>query len=77
MHLDPNLVINRLGGTSEAARICEVSAPAVSEWRKHGIPKSRLQFLRLARPDVFTDENLSVIVKQTTTCLFESSLETT
>ena len=50
---DPNTVIDRLGGTSETARLCEVKPPSVSEWRKTGIPKARLKFLKLARPEVF------------------------
>lgn len=52
---NPNLIIDRLGGTSETARICEVKPPSVSEWRKAGIPKAQLKFLKLARPDVFEE----------------------
>jgi hypothetical protein len=51
--LDPNEVIDALGGTSQTARLCEVSDPAVAQWRTDGIPKSRLMFLRLAAPEVF------------------------
>lgn len=50
---DPNMIIDRLGGTSETARLCEVKPPSVSEWRKTGIPKAQLKFLKLARPEVF------------------------
>lgn len=50
---DPNTIIDRLGGTSETARLCEVKPPSVSEWRKTGIPKAQLKFLKLARPEVF------------------------
>lgn len=46
-------VIDALGGTGEVARLCEVSDAAVSQWRHDGIPKARLQYLRLARPGVF------------------------
>lgn len=49
----PDEIIDALGGTSEVARLCEVQPPSVSEWRKLGIPKARLAFLRLARPAVF------------------------
>jgi hypothetical protein len=48
-----NTIIDRLGGTSETARLCEVKPPSVSEWRKNGIPRAQLKFLRLKRPDVF------------------------
>ena len=51
---DPNTVIDKLGGTSETARLCDVSPASVSEWRKNGIPHARLMFLKLARPDVFS-----------------------
>lgn len=53
---DPNTIIDRLGGTSETARLCEVKPPSVSEWRKTGIPKAQLKFLKLARPEVFEAE---------------------
>ncbi|WGG48944.1 hypothetical protein [Rugamonas sp. DEMB1] len=49
----PDEIIDSLGGTSEVARLCEIQPPSVSEWRKNGIPKTQLKFLRLARPDVF------------------------
>lgn len=49
-----NIVIDRLDGTSAAARLCDVQPPSVSEWRKTGIPKAQLKFLKLARPEVFT-----------------------
>lgn len=45
--------IDRLGGTSAVANLCDVKPPSVSEWRKEGIPKARLMFLRLARPEAF------------------------
>lgn len=48
-----NTVITRLGGTSAVAKICEIKPPSVHEWRVNGIPKARLQFLRVAYPHVF------------------------
>lgn len=53
--LDPNTIIDRLGGTSETARLCEVQPPSVSEWRTNGIPKARLMYLRSIRPEVFQE----------------------
>lgn len=50
---DPSKIIDELGGTAKVADLCEVSMAAVSQWRMDGIPKPRLMFLRLARPDVF------------------------
>ncbi|WP_412021517.1 hypothetical protein [Burkholderia cepacia] len=59
--IDPNVVIDRLGGTSAVARICEIKPPSVHEWRTKGIPKPRLQFLRLAYPEAFAvDGQLAV-----------------
>lgn len=51
--MDANKIIDALGGTNEVARVCEVTAQAVSQWRDDGIPKARLMFLRLKRPDIF------------------------
>lgn len=48
-------LIDRLGGTNKAAEFFEVSAPSISEWRKKGLPKARLMYLRAVRPDVFGD----------------------
>lgn len=48
-----NTVIDRLGGTTAVARICECKPPSVHQWRIDGIPKPRLQFLRLAYPHAF------------------------
>lgn len=48
-----NTIVDRLGGTTAAAAFFEIKLPSVSNWRTNGIPKYRLQYLRLARPDVF------------------------
>ncbi|SIT27961.1 Cro/CI family transcriptional regulator [Achromobacter sp. MFA1 R4] len=52
-HITDAQIIDALGGTSEVARLCEVTPGAVSQWKTEGIPKPRLMFLRLARPKVF------------------------
>lgn len=46
-------IIDRLGGTTQVARLCRVQPPSVSEWRTKGIPPARRQFLELLRPDAF------------------------
>lgn len=51
-------VIDRMGGTSEVARICDVTTGAVSQWRKSGIPRARLMFLRLVKPEAFKESGL-------------------
>lgn len=49
-------IIDALGGTSAVARLCEVEPPSVSDWRKNGIPKARLMFLKAIHPEVFRVE---------------------
>lgn len=51
--MDPNKIIDALGGTAAVAKLCKVKPPSVSEWRTNGIPDARLQFLEVIRPDVF------------------------
>lgn len=46
-------IIAALGGTTATARLFEIAPASVSEWRYAGIPKARMQFLRLLRPDLF------------------------
>lgn len=50
---DATEIIQRLGGPTKTATLCEVTPQAVVQWRQNGIPKQQLKFLRLARPDVF------------------------
>lgn len=51
--MNPSEIIEALGGTFRVAELCEVRPPSVSDWKKHGIPRARLMFLRVARPEVF------------------------
>lgn len=51
--MDANNIIDGFGGTCAVSSICEVTTGAVSQWRVTGIPKSRLMYLRLLRPDIF------------------------
>ena len=57
--MDANKIIDELGGTNEVARLCEVTAQAVSQWRTEGIPPARLMYLKVVRPDVFHDASTS------------------
>ena len=52
-------IIDKLGGTAEVARICEVKQGSVSEWRTAGIPRARLMYLKVIRPDVFAAKSAS------------------
>lgn len=57
MQIDPNKIIDGLGGTCAVARLCECKTPSVSSWRKTGIPKARLLFFKAIRPDLFAVED--------------------
>lgn len=39
-------VIDALGGTNAVSRMTDVSTAAVAMWRKRGMPKARVVFLR-------------------------------
>jgi hypothetical protein len=52
-HDTTSSAIDKLGGTAEVARLCEVSPQAVSKWRREGIPRARLLYLRAIRPGAF------------------------
>ena len=52
--MDANTIIDKLGGTSKTAELCEVTVGAVSQWRTaNAIPRARLMYLRAVRPEVF------------------------
>lgn len=54
--MDHKELIDNLGGTSKVAEICGITTGAVSQWRTNGIPSYRLDFFRLLRPELFSDE---------------------
>ncbi|AHB77575.1 MULTISPECIES: hypothetical protein [Pandoraea] len=45
-------VIELFGGTTKTAEFFDIEPPSVSEWKKTGIPKARLQTLQHAKPDL-------------------------
>lgn len=56
-------IIDALGGTTEVARLCGVSMPAVSQWRSQGMSRAFALFLRERfknLPIMKTDEVLSL-----------------
>lgn len=62
--MDANLIIDKLGGTQAVATMCDVKPPSVSEWRRLGIPKSRLMYLRLLHPEVFDREEERPLIEE-------------
>ena len=53
--MDANKIIDDFGGTGAVAELFDVTTGAVSQWRLSGIPKARLMYLKLLRPDLFSD----------------------
>ena len=53
--MSPEKIIDRIGGTSRVAEMCEVTKSAVSQWRRNGIPLGHMKFLRVVRPDAFDE----------------------
>lgn len=54
--MDPNTIIENLGGTVKTAELCGLTKGAVSQWRKSGIPRGWLKFIEVARPDAIPVE---------------------
>ena len=42
-------IIEALGDTAEVARMFDVRMPSVSDWKKHGIPRARMMYLKVAQ----------------------------
>lgn len=59
--MNSSQIIEKLGGPTEVAKLCECSPQAVSQWfgidpetkEERQIPHARLMYLRVIRPDVF------------------------
>lgn len=49
-------LIDKLGGPTVVAKLLEVTPQAVSQWRDKGIPRARMMYLRLVRPDLFQSD---------------------
>jgi DNA-binding transcriptional regulator YdaS (Cro superfamily) len=45
MKLTDEQIITLLGGVTKVANMCEVSLPAVSQWKSSGIPKDKMMYL--------------------------------
>lgn len=54
---DPNYIIDALGGTKAVAVLFRIKPPSVSGWRKKGIPGARMDYIRLAYPNLFDASN--------------------
>jgi len=54
--LSDSQIIDAMGGSAAVARLCRVKSPAVSYWRREGIPDYRRQYLATLRPDLFPEQ---------------------
>ncbi|WEE76642.1 helix-turn-helix domain-containing protein [Comamonas testosteroni] len=48
MNTSATKVIDALGGTFAVARIFDIKPPSVSDWKKDGIPRARVMYLKAA-----------------------------
>ena len=51
-------IIEALGDTAEVARLFDVRMPSVSDWKKHGIPRARMMYLKVAQPQALDGVDL-------------------
>jgi len=68
-NIEANRLIDALGGTGVVAGLCEVTTGAVSQWRTEGIPKARLMYLRVIRPDIFAAQRAAQKKKARAQCI--------
>lgn len=50
-----NYIIDELGGTRKVARLFDIAEASVSGWRKSGVPKSRMMYIKLAYPQLLSN----------------------
>lgn len=51
MNAPATQIIEALGGTAAVSRVFGLSMPSVSDWKKAGIPKTRMMYLEAVYPD--------------------------
>ncbi|WP_455016702.1 Cro/CI family transcriptional regulator [Kingella oralis] len=56
--------IQVFGGVSEVAKVCGITRSAVSQWKRNGIPKAQMNFLKTKFPRKFI-EYQAIIEKET------------
>ncbi|HFC8542693.1 TPA: Cro/CI family transcriptional regulator [Neisseria weaveri] len=48
--MDISKFINLIGGVTKVAELCGITKGAVSQWKKNGIPKAQMNFLKTKFP---------------------------
>ena len=54
MNTEATKIIEALGDTAEVARLFDIKMPSVSGWKELGIPRARMMYLKVAKPEVLT-----------------------
>jgi hypothetical protein len=62
--MDDGQIIDSLGGNGAVAKLCEVTPQAVWQWRRDGIPRARLLYLRAIRPEAFAGQPIAADPEQ-------------
>lgn len=55
MNAPATKIISALGGTAAVARMFGLTMPSVSDWKRDGIPKTRMMYLQAAHADKLQD----------------------
>jgi hypothetical protein len=45
-------LIAELGGVVATAKLCQIASSSVCSWKRMGVPRARVMFLQLKRPDL-------------------------
>lgn len=53
-------LIKELGGIAATAKLCQIASSSVCSWKRLGVPRARLMFIRLARPDLAFWKELNI-----------------
>lgn len=59
MNVSATQIIEALGGTAAVSRLFGLSMPSVSDWKKAGIPKTRMMYLEAVHADKLQGINLA------------------
>lgn len=57
-------IIEALGDTAEVARLFDVRMPSVSAWKKAGIPKARMMYLKVAHASALAGVDVEIATAQ-------------
>ncbi|XQA72093.1 hypothetical protein ACM9XA_11380 [Xanthomonas sacchari] len=58
------LLVDALGGSVAVSKLCGVTHPAVSQWKRSGIPKGWLMFFREKFPEHFGPDGNPLVMDE-------------